>query len=151
MRTSRPIFAALALTLVTAMAVSLSMAGGTTPPLAPVDDLENAPLAHMVYFSLKEDSEESRQKLIDGCKAHLTDHEGTLGFAVGTIAKEFDREVNDQDFEIALHLVFENKAAHDTYQDHPRHQKFIDDYSDLWANVRVFDSYLVTMSGSGVR
>ena len=34
------------------------------------------------------------------------------------------------------------KAAHDTYQDHPRHLRFIEENKELWSKVRVFDSYL---------
>jgi hypothetical protein len=58
------------------------------------------------------------------------------------LAKELDREVNDQDFDVSLNLVFRNKAAHDTYQTHPRHLKFIEQNKESWAGVRVFDSYL---------
>jgi quinol monooxygenase YgiN len=50
--------------------------------------------------------------------------------------------VNDLDYDVALHIVFKNKAAHDKYQDAPRHQKFIDENKALWAKVRVFDSNL---------
>jgi hypothetical protein len=38
--------------------------------------------------------------------------------------------------------VFESKEAHDRYQDHPRHKKFIEESKDAWKRVRVFDSYL---------
>ena len=40
------------------------------------------------------------------------------------------------------HLVFVNKAAHDKYQEHPRHLKFIEENKENWEKVRVFDSYL---------
>ena len=53
-----------------------------------------------------------------------------------------DRPVNDKDFDVALNLVFRNKAAHDTYQSHARHQKFIEKCQANWDKVRVFDSYL---------
>jgi hypothetical protein len=50
--------------------------------------------------------------------------------------------VNDQDFDVALHLVFRDKAAHDAYQVAPKHQQFIEESQDNWKQVRVFDSYV---------
>jgi hypothetical protein len=52
------------------------------------------------------------------------------------------RDVNDRDFDVALHVVFRNRAAHDKYQTHPRHLKFIEEAKALWKKVRVFDSYV---------
>ena len=68
--------------------------------------------------------------------------EGTVSFATGHLAGDFARPVNDRDFDVSLHLVFVNKAAHDKYQDDPRHCKFIEESKDNWEKVRVFDSYL---------
>jgi hypothetical protein len=99
-------------------------------------------LSHDVYFSLKDPSPESRQALIAACKKYLKDHPGVVRFAVGPIAEEMKRDVNDRDFDVALHVVFENKAAHDQYQKAERHQKFIDETKNTWKRVRVFDSYL---------
>ena len=72
-------------------------------------------LAHMVYFKLKDSSDASKDKLVAACKEYLTDHEGTVFFAVGVIAKDLNRDVNDKDFDVALNLVFRDKAAHDKY------------------------------------
>ena len=102
------------------------------------------PLAHMVYFTLKDRTPDAREKLVAACDKYLSGHEGTVYFSAGVIAEEFKREVNDQEFDVALNLVFENKAAHDKYQDHPRHQKFIEENRETWAKVRVFDSYVKT-------
>jgi len=55
---------------------------------------------------------------------------------------DLNRPVNDPDFDVSLHIVFVNKAAHDKYQEHPRHLKFIEENKDNWEKVRVFDSYL---------
>lgn len=102
------------------------------------------PIAHMVYFTLKDRTPEAREKLIAACQKYLSGHEGTVYFSAGVLAEEFKREVNDQDFDVALNLVFADKAAHDKYQDHPRHQKFIEENRETWAKVRVFDSYVKT-------
>jgi Stress responsive A/B Barrel Domain len=99
-------------------------------------------LAHMVYFKLKDSSGANRAKLSAACKLFLSGHEGTVSFATGTLAGDFNRDVNDRDFDVSLHLVFINKEAHDKYHEHPRHLKFIDENKDNWEKVRVFDSYL---------
>jgi hypothetical protein len=39
-----------------------------------------------------------------------------------------------------LHVVFASRAAHDTYQTHPRHLQFIAENKEGWTNVRVFDA-----------
>jgi hypothetical protein len=104
--------------------------------------------AHMVYFKLKESSGDAKEKLVVGCKEFLSDHEGTVYFAAGVLAEDMNRDVNDRDFDVSLHLVFKNKAAHDKYHSHPRHTKFIEEYSDLWESVRVFDSYLASAKGA---
>lgn len=99
-------------------------------------------LAHMVFFTLKEDTPANRVALIEACNQHLSDHEGTVYFSAGAIADDLDREVNDKSFDVALHIVFENRQAHDTYQTHPRHLLFIEENKNAWSNVRVFDSNL---------
>lgn len=100
----------------------------------------NKLLAHMVYFSLKDKSPESINRMTAACKEHLADHPGTVFFAAGTLNPELQREVNVRDFDIALHVIFASRADHDRYQVSARHQKFIDENRDNWAQVRVFDS-----------
>lgn len=106
------------------------------------DDAPARPLGHMVFFSLKERTPQNRDRMVAACQKYLTGHPGTVSFSTGTIAEDLAAEVNDRDFDVALHLVFADKAAHDAYQVHPRHLKFIEENKDLWAKVRVFDSYL---------
>ncbi|MEI8374783.1 MAG: Dabb family protein [Planctomycetota bacterium] len=103
---------------------------------------EEKKLAHDVYFSLKDNSPQAKEKLIVACKKYLTDHPGTLWFAVGPLADEMKRDVNDRDFDVALHLVFKSKADHDQYSKAERHMKFIEENKENWKKVRVFDSYL---------
>jgi hypothetical protein len=97
-------------------------------------------LAHNVFFTLKDKTPAARQKLVDACRKYLTGHPGTVSFAVGTRAEELQRPVNDRDFDVSLHLVFTDKAAHDRYQDSPRHVQFVEENKDTWKQARVFDS-----------
>ena len=97
-------------------------------------------LAHMVYFKLKDNSPPAQQAMVEGCKKYLSDHPGIVHFSVGQVADAYRREVNDRDFDVALHLVFDDHAAHDTYQSSPRHNQFIAEFKESWAKVRVFDA-----------
>ena len=97
-------------------------------------------LGHDVYFSLKDNSAEAKHKMVAACKKYLSKHPGEVFFAAGTRAEDLNRSVNDRDFDVALHIVFRNKLAHDQYQDAPRHKEFISENQDNWKKVRVFDS-----------
>ena len=97
-------------------------------------------LAHDVYFTLHDPSEEAKAKLVTACLKYLCGYEGCLYLTTGTRAGEFDRAVNDQGFDVALHVGFTDRAAHDAYQDDDTHNKFIAEMKHNWARVRVFDS-----------
>jgi hypothetical protein len=96
-------------------------------------------LAHNVFFALKDNSAEATGTLLASCRQFLTDHPGTAFFAAGTLS-DLDREVNDRDFDVALHVIFESREAHDAYQKHARHLEFIAANKENWKQVRVFDS-----------
>jgi hypothetical protein len=115
--------------------------GLALPGAVPAAD-EARVLAHDVYFTLRDASPEAKAKLVEACRRHLTGHEGTVFFAAGTRAAEMARDVNDRDYDVSLHVYFRDKAAHDTYQDHPRHKEFIAEMSANWKAVRVFDSWV---------
>lgn len=97
-------------------------------------------IAHDVYFTLKDNSAAAKDKLVAACKKYLTKHPGEVFFAAGTLAEDLNRPVNDRDWDVALHIVFADRGAHDKYQDAPRHKQFIDENKDNWKKVRVFDS-----------
>lgn len=99
------------------------------------------PLAHMVYFTLKDRSAATIDRLLAACQRYLTDHPGGLYFSVGTLA-DIERSICDRQFDVALHLVFQNRQAHDTYLVSPRHEQFLAEEKPNFAQVRPFDSYL---------
>ena len=101
-----------------------------------------APQSHSVYFSLKDDTPENRARLVAACQKYLAKHSGTVFFAVGELADNLARSINDRDFDVALHLVFDSREAHDRYQEHPRHLEFIREMKPKLASVRVFDADL---------
>jgi Stress responsive A/B Barrel Domain len=109
-----------------------SEAGGKKGPM----------LAHMVYFSLKDNSADAKKKLVAACDKYLSKHPGEVFYGTGTRCEDLDRPVNDKDFDVALHIVFADRASHDKYQDAPRHKQFIDENKDNWKKVRVFDAVI---------
>ena len=99
-------------------------------------------LAHMVFFKLKDNSTANQAKLVASCDKYLNEHEGIIYYSAGARVSDLKRPVNDQDFDVALHVVFKTRAAHDKYQSNPRHLQFIKENNNFWSNVRVFDSYV---------
>jgi hypothetical protein len=109
-------------------------------PIASEAQQSPSALAHDVYFSLNDASPSARAELVAACRRYLTGHEGTLLLSVGVVAADLARPVNDRDFDVALHITFASRAAHDAYQEHPRHKQFIAEQQKNWKRVRVFDS-----------
>jgi hypothetical protein len=137
---------ALAGLVVVALASAVRFAFNRSPEnqaLAAAPSSSKPMLAHNVYFSLAESTPENREKLMAACHKWLSGHPGVAFFAVGT-PSDLDREVNDRDFDVGLHLVFEDREAHDRYQPSERHQQFVSENKHLWKKVRVFDSDVYT-------
>jgi len=99
-------------------------------------------LAHTVFFNLVDNSAEGRQRFIEACKRQLAGHPGMVFFAVGCKAEDINSPVSDTDFDVAVQMVFQDKAAHDVYQDSPGHQQFIQEQQNNWRRLRVFDAYV---------
>jgi hypothetical protein len=101
-------------------------------------------LSHSVYFTLEDNSDTARSQLVAACHEYLSGHEGTVLFAAGTVVPDLDRPVNDRQFDVALNVVFADRAAHDAYQQHPRHLQFIEENKSNWKQVRVFDAMVAS-------
>ncbi len=98
-------------------------------------------LVHNVYFTLEDPTPAHIEALVAACQKYLKVHPGVVFFAAGTVVHELARPVNDRMHHVALHVVFQDKAAHDVYQTAPDHLKFIEENKPSWRQVRVFDSY----------
>lgn len=99
-------------------------------------------VAHMVYFTLRDATSEASEAMVEACHKYLKDHPGVLYFSAGIRGPEFQRDVNDQEYHVALNVVFDNKDSHDKYQIAADHRQFIEENKSQWAQVRVFDSYV---------
>ena len=98
-------------------------------------------LAHNVFFSLSDNSDAAKEKLVAACKKYLSGHPGAVSFAVGV--RDRMRPAGERSrLRCRAARRFQNKAAHDQYQKAERHLKFIAENKDNWKKVRVFDEYV---------
>lgn len=98
-----------------------------------------AGLVHSVYFTLREDSPEARARLVADCRT-LAVIDGVETLEVGVRDESQTREVNDQEFDVALTVGFRDAAALARYIDHPVHQQLLAKNGATFAKVRVFDA-----------
>lgn len=97
---------------------------------------------HHVFFWLNENlTKEDVEKFEKGVKSLLT-IETIKASDVGKPATT-DRPIIDRSYSYSLLTMFENIEAHDIYQEHPTHLKFVDDCRHLWARVNIYDSETV--------
>ncbi len=97
------------------------------------------PLIHSVYWKLADDSPQAQEKLMSACRKYLTNHPGTSYFSVATLSS-VDRPVSDRDYDVALHIHFAIRAAHDAYQVSERHVTFVKETKPNFKVTRIFDS-----------
>jgi hypothetical protein len=109
--------------LVIGVSACLVWAGYMTasvPPSVEAGVKEETQIAHMVYFTLKDNSPTAKAALVGACKKYLTKHTGEAFFRAGTRATEFKQAVNDLDFDVSLHIIFQDPAAYERYVVAPR-------------------------------
>jgi hypothetical protein len=93
---------------------------------------------HNVFFWLKEkDNEEAKSALLAGIKS-LEAIESIESAHIGGPAAT-RRPVIDSTYDFAEILIFADEAAHDIYQVHPLHTKFVEDCAHLWDKVVIYD------------
>lgn len=98
---------------------------------------------HNVFFSLKDNSDIQKQNLIRECYQYLSGLPGIVSFHCGLPAQTCNRPVNDRDFDVGLHVIFEDVADHDEHQSSPQHDEFVGRNRKNLENSRVFDTTAV--------
>jgi len=94
---------------------------------------------HHVYFWLKNpDDPVVNKKFLKGLKEMGTIESISL-LHIGTPA-DTDRPVIDNTYHYSFLVGFKDRKGHDIYQEHPIHEKFRKEYSDMWTKVLVYDS-----------
>ena len=95
--------------------------------------------AHHVFFWMKEGLTPEDFNTFEKGVTTLPKIEVVKSGDVGKPAST-NRPIIERSYSYSLLLVFENKSAHDEYQTHPVHLKFIEDCSHLWERVLIYDS-----------
>jgi len=126
--------------MVAGMGASASMAlpSGVTP-----DASGASATIHQVFFWLKNaGSEADRDQLIAGLRT-LAAIDVIQRFHIGVPASTEKRDVVDNSYDVSELMFFRTVEDQKTYQDHPVHLKFVENFSHLWKRVVVYDSMSV--------
>lgn len=95
-------------------------------------------ITHIVILWLKEEQADKRAELLEGA-APLTEIPGVLEFRAG-VSIPSERAAVDDTFAVGLSMTFADQAAADTYQNHPLHQAFVENYvKPLTSRILVYD------------
>lgn len=100
-----------------------------------------AKLSHQVYFWLKNpDASADLEALLAGLNS-LKAIEVVRGIHIGVPAATAPRDVVDQSYSASLLVFFDTVEDEKIYDEHPLHQKFINDHMHLWHKVQVYDAF----------
>jgi hypothetical protein len=123
-----------------ASAALIGAGASALPFTAAAAPKEKTPLAHHVFFWLKDPSSTAdRDKLVEGVKT-LKNIPTVKEIHVGILANTEKRDVVDASWQVSELMFFSDLAGQATYQNHPIHLDFIKNYSHLWAKVVVYDA-----------
>ena len=102
---------------------------------------------HDIFITLKDRSAAAVRRQLELGKKYLANHFGELSFFATVLAHNLTRHkqvsylFNDDDFDVAFHMVFSDRQEHDAYQVSDAHVKhFIPESNPNWVKIRVFDS-----------
>ncbi|ARN57164.1 Dabb family protein [Sedimentisphaera salicampi] len=96
-------------------------------------------LVHSVFFWLKEDLAEAELYLFREKLETLKQIPAAHSVYIGTPAST-DRPVIDRSYDFALTVVFEDIGKHDEYQSDPLHKTFLNECSDMFEKVLIYDA-----------
>ena len=99
-------------------------------------------LMHSFYFALTDKSEESRAGFKDICLKLLSGHDGECVFAIGECANPLEREVNVENYEVAVDIEWTSKEFYERYSNNQNHKDFFSATEGMIKYTYVFDAYL---------
>lgn len=100
----------------------------------------NGALMHHVFFWLKEPENKVHRKQFEKAMNDLLKVETIKLSHVGIPAATEERGVVENSYTYSFMVMFDSLGDQNVYQKHPIHLKFIEDNSDLWNKVVVYDS-----------
>lgn len=95
---------------------------------------------HCVFFTLKPGTPQSEidAQVVSG-RELLARIPTVRRLETGRRDETMNREVSVTDFDLGLVVLFDNKAGHDVYADHPLHLEYIKRHKPHWEKIRGFD------------
>ena len=100
----------------------------------------NKSFYHVVYFWLKKSKDSGdTKKLVSELKKFIRENKQVITSFIGLPAGT-KRGVVDNSYDVSLIVTFNSKEEQEVYQNDPTHISFIDNASNLWKKVQVFDS-----------
>src|SRR5688500_3752027 len=123
--------------------ITTAVAIGTTATANGMSTMEpknKKQLTHHVFFWLKNpDSKEDLNRLVEGLKT-LRKIESIRKLHIGVPASTEKRDVVDSSFSVSELMFFDDVEGQNVYQEHPIHKRFVEQCSDLWEKVIVYDT-----------
>jgi hypothetical protein len=120
---------------------SLVLAGtgmaSTADTLTP-KNLQHMFIHHVYFWAKNPNNAAERARLLKGLQT-LTGIEMIKMSHVGVPATT-NRSVIDTSYTFSLLLIFDSLESQEAYQVHPIHVRFVEECSDLWGKVIVYDS-----------
>ncbi|GAB3640794.1 Dabb family protein [Spirosoma arcticum] len=93
---------------------------------------------HVLFYLKNPDSETDRAKLLEGLNK-LAKVPTIRMVHIGTPAAT-NRAVINRDYAFSWLCFFDNPADEETYQKHPIHDEFRNNYAQLWEKVVIYDA-----------
>ncbi len=97
-------------------------------------------LVHTVLFWLRRDLEDDAINAFRLGLESLKTIESTEAVYIGRPANTPARPVIDGSYDFCLTVLLADVAAHDAYQDHPRHHEFLEKFASYWQQVKIYDA-----------
>jgi hypothetical protein len=98
-----------------------------------------AMFSHVVVFWTDPAQPDAADQMLAGCHRYLKDIPGVLHFHAGKMVGS-PRPVVEKSYQVALNLIFQDKAAQDAYQVHPQHVAFVEKvFKPLGKKVVIYD------------
>lgn len=104
------------------------------------EDATNGMIQHTVYFYLNSDVTAEEKEQFEAGLEELLEISAIHKAEMGIPAETAEREVTDHAFAYSIFTWFETMEDYKVYAEHPDHMDFIDEYSGLWADVKVYDT-----------
>jgi len=119
-----------------------STTSATTTNIVTTQMSTRAPFIHTVFFYLNDDVTAEQKTQFEGGMQKLGTCPTIANFRIGKPAMT-PRDIVDNDYGYSWIVEFKNAKDQDAYQTEPIHLAFIEEFKDLWKEVKVYDSVMM--------